>query len=196
MYLNMLLLWTGTSISWWSGQVTPIMIHQLMYGEDKYEESEMESMALRALIQFGVGNVFGSIYSGLKIDQMGSKNYATRLIAIIIMCILITFISILWNKYNVISFLMCFAWGFQDGSLNIYLNQLLGFEFENSSEPFAVYNLLQGLSVFFFQVIQGKINGLHHSIRPTYLLLYTLLCGVFGVTAAMITIFFPYLEKN
>lgn len=45
---------------------------------------------------------------------------------------------------------MCLFWGIQDGGVNTYVTELVGFEFDSVDEPFAVYNLLQGLGAFVF----------------------------------------------
>ena len=45
------------------------------------------------------------------------------------------------NKFNMLAFLMTFIWGVQDAYVNIHCFEILGFEFDNNSEPFSIFNL-------------------------------------------------------
>jgi hypothetical protein len=51
MYLNLQLLWTGMSISYWSAVLIPTVILQ----QDTGSENEKTSKALYAMISFGFG---------------------------------------------------------------------------------------------------------------------------------------------
>lgn len=54
------------------------------------------------------------------------------------------------NKFNLLAFLMTFMWGLQDSFVNTHCYEILGFEFDNNSEPYSVFNLAQALGVVVF----------------------------------------------
>jgi predicted MFS family arabinose efflux permease len=95
------------------------------------EEKEAESKALYAMIAFGFGEVIGATSFGLIIDKIGSKKAVFVICSLIGLTTTITYLSILSLQYNFLTFLMCFAWGIQDGALNSHTFQMLGFEFES-----------------------------------------------------------------
>lgn len=64
----------------------------------------------------------------------------------------------------------------------------MGFEFESQSEPFGVFNLIQGISVFIFQLIQSYLDTTNNQTVITY----TLIVGAFAAAAHLTTYFFPY----
>ena len=78
------------------------------------------------------------------------------------------------------TFVMCFCWGYEDGAMNTYLFQILGFEFGARSEPYAIKMLLQGLSVFAFDLIQGGVDLKNKEA----ILIYTGIVGCFSVICA------------
>lgn len=81
------------------------------------------------MVAFGIGEVVGSIIVGIIIDKIGSKKTSIVNILIILILINVTAVSVYSEKYDWMTFLMCFLWGLQDSSLNIHTFQILGFEF-------------------------------------------------------------------
>jgi predicted MFS family arabinose efflux permease len=81
------------------------------------------------MVAFGIGEVVGSIIIGIIIDKIGSKKTSLVNILIILIMINVTAASVYSEKYDWMTFLMCFLWGLQDSSLNIHTFQILGFEF-------------------------------------------------------------------
>ncbi len=71
MLINPQLFWTGVSIAFWSGILTPIIVLQL--ADSNLSETEKQAMALMAMIWFGVGEVLGGVVEGFVIDLVGSK---------------------------------------------------------------------------------------------------------------------------
>jgi hypothetical protein len=57
------------------------------------------------------------------------------------------------DEYSFLAFIMTFAWGVQDSSINIHLDSILGFEFISNKEPFSIDILLESASAFSFEVI-------------------------------------------
>jgi hypothetical protein len=66
---------------------------------------------------------------------------------------------------------------------------MLGFEFDNSSsEPFSIYNILQCITCFIFQLIEAQVNG-----NPAYLY-YTIVVAVICIISNTLPYFFPFRE--
>jgi predicted MFS family arabinose efflux permease len=72
MYLNMQLLWSGTSIAFWSAMLIPIMTLELADHTD-FSENQKTSWALYGMVSFGFGEVIGGYIMGMVIDKCGSK---------------------------------------------------------------------------------------------------------------------------
>lgn len=140
------------------------------------------------MIIFGFGEVIGGFFMGWFIDRFGAKKATLVNLGIIVLMTLATLLSITIERYNFFSFLMTFLWGIQDGVINIHLQQSLGSQFASHSEPFGVFNLLQGLAVFVFQIIQGSLD----KESMLQLNLYTFIVGIIGVWACMVAYKFPY----
>ena len=121
------------------------MVYQLK--DTELDDDHKESKALVGMIAFGAGEIIGGLLLGVIIDKIGSKYTCIINIMIVGVQGLVTILSINSADYNALSFLMTFLWGFQDGALNIHTFQILGFEFETQSEPFGVFNLVQGIGV-------------------------------------------------
>jgi predicted MFS family arabinose efflux permease len=102
------------------------------------------------MVAFGFGEVIGGFTHGILIDKIGSKKAVIVNLFILVAAIASTIVSLQSLEYNNYTFLMCFMWGYEDGSLNIFLFQILGFEVKKfkSAEAFGCFSLLQGLSVF------------------------------------------------
>lgn len=153
MKLNMQLVFTGVSISYWSGIISPIVIFQLDNDPDydaEMEENKKDQYALLTMISFGIGEVIGGFFMGWFLDRFNPKKGIITILIIIIVMIGITLWSIGIERYNFITFMMSFAWGIQDGTINIHTMRTLGSEFKSKSEPFGVFNLVQGITVFIF----------------------------------------------
>jgi hypothetical protein len=54
-----------------------------------------------------------------------------------------------------VTFVVTFAWGIQDATLNNLINCTLGFEFEDKLTPFSVQNFVQPVFVFAFMLVQA-----------------------------------------
>lgn len=74
------------------------------------------SKALYGMAAFGVGEVIGSFIHGLVIDKLGSKK--TVFVNLVIMAIWSStaLFSINRNQFDIYSVLMCFCFGYNDGS--------------------------------------------------------------------------------
>lgn len=148
MYLNMQIIWTGVTIAFYTGILTPLMMLQMENLDVSYEHKQ--SKALYAMVFLGFGEVTGAQLNGLIIDWMGSMKTTLINILIVIITGLITVYNLYKLEMTTWTYVMTFAWGFSDGAINCHINQILGFEFESQSEPFCVFNFLQGIGVFMF----------------------------------------------
>ena len=99
---------------------------------------------------FGVGEIFAGIIFGKIIDKFGSKLTTIGILVSVVFCAVSTIANIVSLQFGFGSVLLCFSWGFMDGATNVHVNEILGFEFKTKSEPYSVYNIWQGLGVFFF----------------------------------------------
>jgi len=66
---------------------------------------------------------------------------------------------------------------------------MLGFEFDSQNDPFSVFALVQGISVFIFQTIQG--NSINNEDTDE-LLKYTYVNGCFGLVCLITCFFFDF----
>lgn len=108
---------------------------------------------------------------------------------IMIVMFSVTIVSIYMERFNWLSFVMSFLWGFQDGGMNVHTMQTLGFEFgENNGEPFGVMQLVQGIATCSFGLIQGTIDV----TSQKDLVIYLSCCCAIGIMACVLAYIFPY----
>lgn len=143
------LCWTGISISVYSGMLVPIIVDTLQHES----ESEQFELSMLAMVSLGFGEIFGSLIIGQVIDRIGSKRTSLINAVLILVADIVVLCFMLRRKYGPIAFVMTFLWGFQDSSVSIHLNTILGFEFEAEKEPFSIDSLMEAFMVFSFQLI-------------------------------------------
>jgi predicted MFS family arabinose efflux permease len=73
-----------------------------------------------AMVVFGVGEVMGCFFIGQVIDRFGSKNATLVIIALLVIMAGLTLAFIGVWKFNILAYLMCLAWGFQDSAINTH----------------------------------------------------------------------------
>lgn len=54
---------------------------------------------------------------------------------------------------------MAFLWGLQDSANNTHTSEMLGFEFDNNSEPYSIDNLVESAGTFVFEIVEAFVNG-------------------------------------
>jgi MFS family permease len=118
MYLNLETFWTGTSMAFWSGILTPILVLQMQ--ESLMTEKEKLSLALMGMVAFGVGNVFGGLFFGVVADKLGPKNACYVNVFLICVQGVVTVFSLDSMHFGILSYTMCFFWGLQDGAVNVH----------------------------------------------------------------------------
>lgn len=102
------------------------------------------------MVSFGFGEIFGSVIIGMIIDKYGSKKASIYNVVMVFITIMVTLAFMLVGKYNWIAFAMTFMWGVQDSSTNTHCLEMLGFEFDNSADPFSVNIFSQSFAIFVF----------------------------------------------
>lgn len=102
------------------------------------------------MVFFGFGEIFGSFFIGYFIDKKSSRYAAIVNIAIMVVLAIVTFAFIVIFEFNILAYLMCFMWGFQDSAVNTHAQEILGFEFDDNYTPFSLYGIIQSLVCFVF----------------------------------------------
>lgn len=87
------------------------MVNDPNYGKG-ISDNDKDSKVLFALIALGFGEVLGGLLLGLIIDKIGSKKTSLINFSVIIILISVTILSINSEKYNWLTYVMCFLWGF------------------------------------------------------------------------------------
>lgn len=124
-------------------------------GKDMNQNQKLQ-LAFYVLMILGAGEVLGALIIGIYIDKYDSKKAAKLNILIMIVTILATFLTIHNHKSSYQMYAMGGLWGFLDGTINVHLMQVLGFEFEKYQfgEPYCVFFLVQGIATISCRLIQ------------------------------------------
>ena len=97
--MNLQCVFTGVSISYWSGIITPIVVFLLDndpdYKDRKLADNQKEQQAMRVLIAFGVGEVLGGLFLGWVIDKFNPRRSIAVLLGIIIVMTGVTVYNIM-----------------------------------------------------------------------------------------------------
>ena len=108
--------------------------------------------------------------------------------------ITVSIINIREGNFGVISYVLCFLWGLQDGIVNTHCFQILGYEFETfGGDQYSIFQFVQGISVSIFQASESSIDDADHP--NTALLNYTYFISVFGMVAIAYTFTFDFKKK-
>ena len=130
MFLNLELIYCGTTLAFWSGLLTPIMVLELSSDPTKTDKDK-DALSLKGMIFLGVGEVVGGFLLGYICDKIGSKNMCLVNVLIVFTTTGLTYWNLVQMEYNWVTYLVCFMWGINDGCSNIHINQMCGFEFES-----------------------------------------------------------------
>ena len=89
---------------------------------------------------------------------------------------------------------MSFLWGVQDGSVNTHCLEMLGFEFDDNTEPFSIFSMFEAVAVFIFQLVQAGVDSDSANKRYDYGT-YIGITGVLGTLMCGCTYYFDFKEK-
>lgn len=105
------MVWTGASIAYWSGLLTPINAKFLRDYNPHYKEFYILQECLLALMFFGIGSACSAIIMGKIIDYSSSKKAIFVNILIMGATAYISIKNIKTAEFGTISHLTCFIWG-------------------------------------------------------------------------------------
>lgn len=142
------------------------------------------------MIAFGVGEILGCFFIGWVVDKFGSKRASWVNVGICLVMTVVTVAFLAVNEYNYLAYIMAFMWGIEDSATNTHCQEMLGFEFDNNSEPFSVYNGCQALSCVVFQFIEVAIS------THTAYMIYSIVCGVIAMVCCGCTAFFEFRGRH
>ncbi|TNV83138.1 hypothetical protein FGO68_gene17752 [Halteria grandinella] len=186
--------WAGISLAIYTGLLTP-MITEAVESEAKREGKESSSndqlmLSMYAMVCLGIGEIVGSLTIGRIIDKMGNKVCSLITLALIAIQTLLTVWFIYSWTFGPLVFAMTFVWGLQDSVVNTHMSEVLGFEFEDNTRPFSVFNIVQSITVFCFLVVEAYVNT-----RSQYYS-FNILCGILGMLMCGLMFFFPYTHDD
>jgi predicted MFS family arabinose efflux permease len=139
---------------------------------------------------FGIGELLGCFFIGYVVDKYGSRPAIYVNLAIMLTMGVVTMIYCIRFQFGFLAYVMCFMWGFQDSAINTHSQEILGFEFNNNSEPYSVYNILQCIACSLFQVIQISVYN------QTSYTIYGIIVGILGLLCAGNTLRFNFREHQ
>jgi MFS family permease len=184
MYLIPQFAWTGISIAYYSG-ILVVMMQEAIGGTDIQYQFKMSMLAL---VLFGVGEIVGCFFIGMVVDKFGSKIATVVNLLNITAMIGVTIAFIIQFEFNYLAWIMCFLWGVCDSAVNTNTQELIGFEFDNNSEPFSVFNTIQCIANLTCQLIISTLHG-----QKAYFIL-TVACGAVAFLSCGLVFYFPYRE--
>eukprot|EP00347_Sterkiella_histriomuscorum_P021544 403333605 len=181
------LLWIGVSIAIYSGLLVTIIQTSLT---DVTNINKKNEKSMLALVAFGVGEIVGAMIIGQIVDRMNSTIASFFNVLFIAITTVLTIIFLIYQEYNWFTFVMAFMWGLEDGSVNTHALEMLGFEFDDNTDPFAIFSMFEAFAVFIFQIIQSRLDD-----RNKFFI-YIGVVGGLGCLMCGSTYFFDFKEKR
>jgi predicted MFS family arabinose efflux permease len=144
-----------------------------------------------AMVAFGFGEIVGGLSIGQVVDRKGSKIASLVNMAYVLFTVLLTGIYLHSPSYGFLVFFMSFMWGVEDGAVNTHCLEMLGFEFDDNTEPFSIFSMFEAVAVFIFQLIQSLVQDNSQSYFT-----YVISTGILGGVMCGTTYFFDFKEKK
>eukprot|EP00356_Strombidium_inclinatum_P000198 CAMPEP_0170512350 /NCGR_PEP_ID=MMETSP0208-20121228/66800_1 /TAXON_ID=197538 /ORGANISM="Strombidium inclinatum, Strain S3" /LENGTH=266 /DNA_ID=CAMNT_0010795969 /DNA_START=1259 /DNA_END=2056 /DNA_ORIENTATION=+ len=141
---------------------------------------------------FGLGHVVAGLTMGKIIDATSSRKAIAVNVLALAVTIGLTLTMLVQMEFNWLTFLTLFMWGYQEGVISTHTFNILGFEFESVSDPFAVFQLVQGIGVFVFELVEGLIESQddHQFVENAFH--YVIVVGIVGLTCLLLTTCFKF----
>jgi predicted MFS family arabinose efflux permease len=92
------------------------------------------------MIPLGLGEIIGALFIGKLRDKLGYQTTLKIILVVTMVAFALIFLNIANYTFSSLTFVMTFAWGLQDSSLNNFINCILAFEFDSKVTPFSVLN--------------------------------------------------------
>ena len=133
---------------------------------------------------------------GKLIDVLGSKK-TCAVNVIVLLGVMATSIACIESRhFDWYSYLNCFMWGMMDGCVSTHSMQIVGFEFTDCTNPFAVYQMVYSASIFSFLLISGNFredtdDQFYHGQFG-----YTIIMGVLGLISFISCSFFDFYQME
>ena len=138
--------WTGISIAYWSG-LAAIIIVRTIPNEDSSDQLIASLLALSVL---GAGEMVGSLFMSQIVDRISNKAGVYTNVINMLFVWLFSYLMIRENQQGILIYTFTFSWGFMDGAVNTHTQQILGFEFDTSQDPFSVFTSVQAIGTVVF----------------------------------------------
>jgi len=117
----------------------------------------MKSML--AVVSLGFGEIVGSLSIGQVIDRAGNMTTSAITLILIIVQTFLTLSFVRSGTYGSLVFIMMFVWGLQDSVVNTHISEILGFEFEDNTRSFSVFNIIQSIGIFTFLTSEAYVKS-------------------------------------
>jgi MFS family permease len=142
----------------------------------------------------GVGEILGGNIIGIFRDKYGNRAAYTFEIVLLLAGVGCVLVFNNQNKFGWMAYVMNFVWGLQDSGLNSLLRCLLGFEYEDKTTPFSVFNFVQSLSLFGVQLIGSQVMNSDFDTTKAikYLNIYIIAAGTLGALSLLMMLFFKF----
>ena len=113
MLLIPLIIYSGTSISFWTGMITPIIMLQVESDPqiNDIDQNEKFKLSLLAMIAFGCGEFVGSYLLGYISDKFNSKRATFFIIFLMLTMLIFTLMAIQSTSYGILTYMMTFTFG-------------------------------------------------------------------------------------
>ena len=158
LYCMPLIIWSALSPAAFTGSFVPLMNKTMEIDHKDWNDNKKLAMSLFAMIPLGVGEIIGALVFGKISDKFGPKTSLKFIMVITVVAFAILFATIATYRFNALTFVMTFAWGLQDATIQNLMNCILASEFDSKITPFSVYKFSQSLFIFAFLVVASKIT--------------------------------------
>jgi hypothetical protein len=84
------------------------------------------------------------------VDRKSSRLASLVNAGLVLLTTLVTLVYLSDPAFTWYIFFVSFLWGVQDGSVNTHCLEMLGFEFDDNTEPFSIFSMFEAVAVFIF----------------------------------------------
>ena len=141
-----------------------------------------------AVVSLGFGEIVGSLSIGQVIDRAGNLTTSAITLLLIILQTFLTLSFVRSGTYGSLVFIMMFVWGLQDSVVNTHISEILGFEFEDNTRPFSVFNICQCIAMAIFSIIQISVD------TQVEYIIFAIFVSILGMVACGNTLRFQFRE--
>ena len=94
--------------------------------------------------------MIGSLFMSQIVDKISNKAGVLTNVICIAFVWLFSALMIHQNTQGILIYTFTFSLGFMDGAVNTHTQQILGFEFDTSQDPFSVFTSVQAIGTVIF----------------------------------------------